>query len=53
MKKGNKEATIQRKSGTLKSLKGSPEEVIKEVLSKNWFGENRMPLMWYVNIQSF
>ncbi|MEM3713919.1 MAG: site-specific integrase [Nitrososphaeria archaeon] len=41
MKRGNREATIQRKIRTLKSLKGSPEDMIKEVLSKNWCDKNK------------
>jgi len=41
MKRGNREATIQRKIKTLKCLKGSPEEMIREVLSRNWCDKNK------------
>jgi integrase len=36
MKKGNRESTIERKMRYLKALKGSPEDMMIQVLSKNW-----------------
>jgi integrase len=39
MRKGNRESTIERKLRILKQLKGSPEEMVVQVLNSNWSSE--------------
>jgi integrase len=36
LRKGNRESTVQRKLKYLKSLNGSPEEMMAQVLAKDW-----------------
>ncbi|MEM3719357.1 MAG: hypothetical protein QXD45_04990 [Candidatus Bathyarchaeia archaeon] len=40
-RRGGRGATIRRKIRTLKSLKGSPEEMIREVFSEDWCDKNK------------
>ncbi|MEM3731051.1 MAG: tyrosine-type recombinase/integrase [Candidatus Bathyarchaeia archaeon] len=41
LRKGNRESTVQRKLKFLKGLKGSPEDMIRQVLSKNWVDRSK------------
>jgi len=41
MRKGNRESTIERKLRVLKSLHGSPEEMILQVLNSDWTSEGK------------
>ncbi|MCJ7768030.1 hypothetical protein MUP79_06540 [Candidatus Bathyarchaeota archaeon] len=36
MKRGNRESTIERKIRYLKQLNGSPQDMMTQVLNKNW-----------------
>ena len=36
LRKGNRESTVERKLRYLKQLKGSPEEMVSQVLAKDW-----------------
>jgi len=41
LKKGNRESTVKRKLRYLKGLHGSPEEMILQVLSKDWADKSK------------
>jgi len=41
IKKGNRESTVERKLRFLKQLKGSPEEMITQVLANNWVDKSK------------
>ena len=41
IKKGNRESTVKRKLRYLKQLKGSPEEMVSQVLAKNWVDKSK------------
>jgi len=36
IKRGNRESTVKRKLRIIKSLSGSPQDMMLQVLSKNW-----------------
>jgi len=41
LKRGNRESTVKRKLRFLKSLSGSPQEMMLQVLSKNWVDKSK------------
>ena len=41
LKRGNRESTVKRKLRFLKGLHGSPEEMVLQVLSKNWVDKSK------------